>query len=120
MGEVTLRYAVLRHSEIAEPHFDFLVETYPGSELATWRSAVWPIEQATVLKRLKDHRRIYLDYEGELSERRGRVERVAAGTCNVDIGESSVWTIQLLNHQARLILRRISNDVWEADMLKVS
>jgi len=120
MGEVMLRYAVLWHSGIAEPHFDFMVETYPGSELATWRSPVWPIDQSTVLKRLKDHRRIYLDYEGELSKRRGNVERAAAGTCNVEIGESSVWMIQLLNHRTHLFLRCISNDLWEANPLKRS
>ncbi len=114
MGEVALRYAVLWHGEIPDPHFDILVETHPGSQLATWRSPVWPIEQPTVLKRLKDHRRIYLDYEGDLTERRGRVERVAGGSCTVEIGEGAVWTIELLSSPTRLILRHVQGDEWEA------
>lgn len=32
-------------------------------------------------ERLPDHRRLYLDYEGEIAGGRGRVTRVAAGTC---------------------------------------
>ena len=44
----------------------------------------------------EDHRRAYLEYEGELSDGRGRVDRVAAGTCSVEVGEGSVWHITLL------------------------
>ena len=114
MGEVKLRYAVLWHNEIAEPHYDFLVETFPGSDLATWRSPAWPIEQPTVLKRLKDHRRIYLDYQGDLAGQRGRVERVAEGTCAVDIGEGALWMIELFNSPTQLIFRQIQGYEWEA------
>ncbi len=113
MGEVKLQYAVLWHNDIAEPHYDFLIETYPGSDLATWRTPVWPIEQPALLKRLRDHRRIYLTYEGDLTEQRGRVERVAGGNCTVDIGEGALWTIELLNSPTRLMLRRVHGDEWE-------
>ena len=114
MGEVALRYAVLWHCQVTEPHFDLLFETYPGSDLATWRSSIWPIENPTTLKRLKDHRRIYLEYEGELTEHRGQVVRVAEGTCRVEIGEQAVWTIAMLNTPIRLILRQVEGDEWTA------
>ena len=38
-----LRYVILHHTEIPEPHFDLMFETLAGSELATFRALVWPI-----------------------------------------------------------------------------
>lgn len=46
-------------------------------------------------ERLPDHRRLYLDYEGEIAGGRGRVTRVAAGTCRT-IGVVSAGTPQAL------------------------
>ncbi len=91
----SLRYVVLWHSGIAEPHFDFMVETRTGSELAAWRSPTWPVENQQPWRRLKDHRRVYLDFEGELTGHRGHVQRVASGLCSVEIEENSVWLIGL-------------------------
>ncbi len=92
-----LRYAILHHQLPDGSHFDLMFETLPGSSLATWRSPQWPIEQPTIVTRIKDHRRIFLEYEGELSESRGYIVRVAGGTCDLSIGENSVWTIRLLS-----------------------
>jgi|SRR5579884_3415456 len=110
-----VNYAILRHEGIAAPHFDLLFETRPRSELAAWRSAQWPIEAAVTLVRLKDHRRVYLEYEGELSERRGFVRRVAHGTCELEIGENAVWTIRLLTGSTpqKLVIRQIKDEQWE-------
>ncbi len=74
-----LRYAVLRHEGILEPHFDLMFETSPGSPLATWRSPAWPLRADTPLTPLPDHRAEYLTYEGPVSGNRGHVRRVAAG-----------------------------------------
>ena len=110
-----LRYVVLHHSDVDEPHFDLMFETLPGSMLATWRSAEWPIDGATPLTRLRDHRRLYLEYEGDLSGDRGTVMRVAEGTCQVEVGENAVWRIQLLTGSppATLVLRQITDEHWE-------
>jgi hypothetical protein len=75
-----LRFVVLYHDGIAEPHFDLMFEIEAGGELATWRSPRWPIDQETILTPLQPHRAAYLQFEGELSRHRGRVRRVAAGT----------------------------------------
>jgi hypothetical protein len=93
-----------------------MFETLPGSMLATWRSAAWPIEAPTQVTRLRDHRRLYLEYEGTLTDQRGSVHRVADGTCSVDIGESSVWTIKLLTGcpPQTLTLRQLHDEQWEA------
>jgi hypothetical protein len=112
---VPIQYVILWHDGIAEPHFDLMFETLPGSALSTWRSLYWPIESATPALRLKDHRRAYLDFEGDLSDRRGRVTRVAAGACEVHVGEGGVWRITLLTGSplCRLIVRQVHAEAWE-------
>lgn len=111
-----LRYAVLHHTGVPAPHFDLLVETYPGSNLTTWRASHWPITGPTPLTRLKDHRRIYLEFEGDLTQRRGRVDRVAGGMCEVEVAEGGRWTVRLLSGGPResIQIRPIAGDGCEA------
>jgi hypothetical protein len=113
---MALRYAILHHTGVPDPHYDLLFETYPGSDLTTWRSRVWPIVRPTTLTRLKAHRPAYLDFEGEVSQRRGRVDRVAGGTCRVEVGPADHWTITLLSGASPLTLhlRPAADDAWEA------
>jgi hypothetical protein len=111
-----MEYVVLHHEGVDQPHFDVMIETLPGSALATWRSPCWPIEGPTPLHRLKDHRRAYLDFEGELSGHRGRVTRVARGQCEVEVDEDACWIIRLPS-DARLgglILENKGGGAWEA------
>ena len=110
------RYAILHHVEIPQPHFDLMLETAPGSLLATWRSNVWPIEASVRVQRLCDHRRAFLDFEGELSGRRGSVTRVAGGMCRVEVVAESVWRVELLSGSSPLVLelRPTDADQWEA------
>jgi len=112
----SLRYAILRHDGIADPHFDLMFETYPGSALATWRSPVWPIESPVELTRLKDHRREYLQFEGEISGNRGNVSRVDDGACEVRVGENNVWQITFANNSRirTLILSLKTGNTWMA------
>jgi len=111
-----MRYAILHHTGIPEPHFDLLFETFDGSDLAAWRSPVWPIVAATPIVRLRDHRRVYLDFEGELSQRRGTVERIAGGTCTVTIEQAARWIVHLSSghHSIALQLQQISAEQWTA------
>jgi hypothetical protein len=113
-----VRFAVLRHSDVDEPHYDFLVETSRGSDLATWRSPTWPLEDAVVLTRLKDHRKIYLEFEGELTAGRGRVDRVDGGDCQLSIEENAVWKITILNPKQPMwfTLRHLDGDEWMAEV----
>ncbi len=76
-----LRYVILHHTGVSQPHFDIMVETEPGGPLRTWRSAVWPITERPAVVALVDHRAVYLDYEGPVSGGRGEVKRVERGTC---------------------------------------
>jgi hypothetical protein len=93
------RFVLLRHEcppELGKPsHWDFMLEA--GGVLATWslvelpaawrdapgdaRRAVGPDDVPAT--RLGDHRRAYLEYEGPVSDGRGHVRRVDAGTYRV-------------------------------------
>ncbi len=67
-------------------HWDFLLELDPDQPLATWRlqadprTSVMPIPA----ERLPDHRRLYLDYEGEISGGRGYVRRIDRGPATIE------------------------------------
>lgn len=113
----TLRYVVLRHAESGGAHFDLMFETAPGSMLATWRSDHWPLEFRTELKRLRDHRRLYLEYEGEIGNQRGMVTRITEGECEVGIGQRATWRIRLISGAPPqcLVLRQIAGEQWEAE-----
>ena len=70
-----------RRPGAGEVHWDLLIEV-PGQErLATWRLAKNPIEAPAEIaaERIADHRRAYLEYEGELSGGRGAVRRLDRG-----------------------------------------
>lgn len=113
----SLNYVILCHEQVDEPHYDLMFETLPGSMLATWRSLAWPIQSPTPLLRLRDHRRLYLTYEGDLPGHRGSVRRIGQGTCEVVVGEQSVWTIRLLTGSSpqTLLLRQLGSDQWQAE-----
>jgi hypothetical protein len=112
---MSFRYVILRHDGVSEPHFDLMLETYPGSQLSTWRISNWPVESPTPATRLRDHRRLYLDYEGEIGGHRGFVHRIANGTAEIDIGEASVWTIRILTGAPpqTFTLKLVDGETWE-------
>jgi hypothetical protein len=114
-----MQYAVLHHFDIDEPHFDLLVETVVGSDLSTWRLPAWPVEGETEATRLKDHRRFYLTYEGEISSHRGRVERVAGGECDLEAGPYSALKVHFRTGGpvGTLQLRKVAGDDWRARSL---
>lgn len=71
------RFVILTHDHPTW-HWDFMLEA--GDVLRTWRldsdpSSSDPIEATP----LPDHRLIYLDYEGPVSNQRGSVQRWDAG-----------------------------------------
>lgn len=101
-----LRYVILHHTGIAEPHYDLMFEREPGGALLTLRSRVWPITVPTDVEPLPDHRRHYLDYEGPVSNRRGVVRRVQSGTYRGDLrsGFPTNATVTLLTPEPTELL----------------
>lgn len=71
------RFVVLEHDR-PTLHWDLMLEV--GLVLWTWRLDANPRAGGSCgAVRIADHRRLYLDYEGEVSGGRGTVKRVAAG-----------------------------------------
>jgi hypothetical protein len=89
-GRSKVRYVVLHHTGIENPHFDLMVEMQPGLELATWRVAHWPPKPDDGFIALPDHRRDYLEYEGPVSNDRGEVKRIAGGMCQLSTDKDSL------------------------------
>lgn len=80
------RFVLLHHTGAPDgDHYDLMLER--DGTLATWRVASPALDGA---RRIQDHRRAYLDYEGPLSEGRGEVRRIAAGTYTAEWSESGV------------------------------
>ena len=73
-----LRFVLLEHNWNGV-HWDLMLEA--GEVLRTWAIDA-PIVSGRDLpaRALGDHRKIYLDYEGQISGNRGNVRRVDAGT----------------------------------------
>lgn len=81
------RFVVLAH-HTTPFHYDLMLEH--GEVLATWSFEEPPARDGQACRLIQDHRKAYLDYEGEISGGRGRVERWDAGTYEGEIGEGRV------------------------------
>lgn len=74
------RFVILWHEmpPASQSHWDFMLEA--ADALETWALAEEPSPMSSCLaSRLADHRKAYLDYEGEVSGGRGTVTRWDAG-----------------------------------------
>src|SRR5437868_12076808 len=98
-----MRYVVLHHTGVDEPHYDLMFESAPGSPLMTWRATDWPLAAGDQLTRIGDHRSEYLDYEGPVSNDRGHVRRIVAGSLAVTASESQI-TLEIADPEPMLII----------------
>ena len=110
------RFVLLRHDGLEQSgrpsHWDFMLETEPG--LATWtlgdlpgpwRVALGPAAWGESLcakdstkvaaQQLALHRLAYLDFEGPLSDNRGRVRRCDGGEFQTLDKQEGVWEFVL-------------------------
>jgi hypothetical protein len=92
------RFVILEHDHPLL-HWDLMLEA--GDVLQTWRLAAPPAAQPIEATALGDHRRIYLDYEGPVSGKRGQVRRWDAGLFDEEAG-STPAARRLRFHGARL------------------
>jgi hypothetical protein len=111
-----LRFIVLHHTGVPTPHYDLMFETDPGSPLATWRSSTWPITEAMLLERILDHRWDYLEYEGVVSNDRGQVRRIAAGTFRFESRTDHRWVIATDSGQKLIFLREGETPYWRVEV----
>ena len=109
---ISLRYVILHHTGIADPHFDVMFETMPGSALTTFRLPAWPPTAPLAATPLPDHRAAYLDYEGPVSDNRGEVRRVQMGLCHIAHNPAG-WVLNFSPNTA-LRLDRDATGAWTA------
>jgi hypothetical protein len=112
-----IRFVVLKHEGIPDPHFDLMFQRRGAESLTTWRSSVWPIIGSTPLLRLADHRLIYLDFEGPLTRNRGFVRRISAGRCDVNVDARGTWWIHFSDPPCDLQITPVESGwvAWSAD-----
>lgn len=62
-------------------HYDLMIDHDEIGPLLTWRLDESPLMSNAPIRaeRIADHRRIYLEFEGEVSGGRGRVRQIARG-----------------------------------------
>lgn len=108
-----LRFVILEHDHPAL-HWDFMLEA--GEVLRTWRLAGTP-EPGRVLaaEPLPDHRRLYLDYEGPVSDGRGTVRRWDAGTFDVEAETDGRLVLRLRGGrgEGQAVLERTEAGDWQ-------
>jgi len=103
MDETTRLFVLLLHTLSDKTHWDLCLDL--GEVLATWQIAGDPASLSTggaplPARRIADHRRAYLDYEGPISGNRGEVRRVDRGTWRLIKKTPKSWRIRL--HGARI------------------
>jgi hypothetical protein len=94
------RFVLLHHILSDSDHWDLMLDC--GLKLATWQISVNPIgadrpaSTATLpARRIGDHRRAYLDYEGPVSGSRGEVRRVDQGFYRRVEERVDTWVVEL-------------------------
>jgi hypothetical protein len=85
------RFVILRHELEGEVHWDLMLDDDQAAghsdddrSLLTWSLSENPLaahgaDTVIPARRLADHRRLYLDYEGPISGNRGTVTRIEQG-----------------------------------------
>jgi DNA polymerase Ligase (LigD) len=102
-AEVTVRrFAILTHDHPFF-HWDLLLEA--GEVAWTWRLLDEPRPDRTLrAQRIGDHRLLYLDYEGPVSEGRGQVARWDTGTYRIEDQTPGQLTVCLSGNRGELRL----------------
>jgi len=116
MTGVPKAFVIQAHSGHGAPHCDLMLER--GSALATWQLPLCPEEleqiESVGVRKLPDHRSVYLSYEGPVSGGRGRVEIADEGTYELTAEDEDHWLIHLNGRivRGRFELRKRAGRHW--------
>ncbi len=98
------RFTISRHEGSKEgDHFDLMLEQ--GETLKTWRLESTSFQLPQAARQIKDHRKLYLDYEGEVTGGRGTVRIWETGSYLVDRWDEKHIRIAVAGRQLRTRLR---------------
>ncbi len=91
------------HTGYGEPHYDLML--HHGEALATWQLTIplsqIPDDQEIIVRKIQDHRLIYLTYQGAISGGRGEIKRLERGDFEPLIIEASYWYFILNGQQLK-------------------
>lgn len=107
------RFTISRHTGSKEgDHYDLMIEE--GEALKTWRIATPSFQAPQAARQIKDHRKLYLEYEGEISDKRGTVRIWDTGVYAVDVWDENRIQIAVVGRvlRTRLRLERGKEDAW--------
>jgi len=112
------RFVILHHRLDQGEHWDLMLER--GEVLWTWQLLLEPVNAASLpipARRIADHRKDYLTYEGPVSGDRGTVRRVDSGTYQIEsLGPERIeLTIGAGRLSGSLTLVRVAEDGWSLE-----
>ena len=108
------RFVLHKHSGYGPTHWDLMLEI--DEALATWRIAADPLAaspgEPIEAVRIHDHRKAYLDYEGDVSNDRGEVRAQDAGALSDLSCDADLWTFESGGAilKGRFEMRRVDAD----------
>lgn len=108
------RYAIAHHTGAPRgDHYDIFLER--EEDLWTWSAATLDWREPRPLEPRDPHRKIYLEYEGQISGGRGCVTMSERGTYEIESAEETRWILRLRKHGGgeRLVEFRRGSDGWE-------
>lgn len=92
-------FVLLHHVLPDGEHWDLCLDQ--GPSLATWQLLAHSLSEisqgrpAILARYIQDHRRVYLDYEGPISDDRGHVTRSDLGSYELLDQQTDRWVIRL-------------------------
>jgi hypothetical protein len=112
------RFVILHHRVDPGEHWDLMLEV--GDGLATWQLLREPASASSMpipARRIGDHRKTYLEYEGPVSGDRGTVLRIDGGSVMIEelTGTRGVFEATGTLLAGRFVLARGAGDGWILD-----
>ncbi|NOX58135.1 MAG: hypothetical protein GXP29_04665, partial [Planctomycetes bacterium] len=98
-----------------DEHWDLMIEI--NETLATWQLQQNPLTNKSTpiaAKQIANHRKAYLDYEGPISQGRGKVQRIEQGRCEIIKTKPTRWLLNLEGNQlnGQYKLRHVQDENW--------
>ncbi len=97
-------FVLLEHQTDSDVHWDLMIELPGRRKLATWRLAENPIacqSAAIAAEPIGDHRRAYLEHEGDIGRGRGSVTRVDRGEVRMIHRDAERLVVELCGRSLR-------------------
>jgi len=115
MDNMPNQFVILHHRVGGSEHWDLMLEH--GGLLLTWQLFTEPVSASCLplkAKRIGNHRKAYLDYEGPISDNRGYVQRVDSGVMHLKEFTDRQVSVELEGHRlaGRFILTLVSGEDW--------